>query len=304
MLKAVTGGGGFLGGHLVDLLLNRGHSVKVLDVLPRNPADLRTNLTWIQGDFLAKSVALDLTKGCDVLYHLASTTVPRLAHDDPEFDITSNIAGSVTLFRAAVANRVRRIVFISSGGTVYGVPQATPIPETHVTQPISAYGVGKLAIEKYLGMYHHLEGVEYCALRLSNPFGPRQRPDKAQGVVTAFISKVLRNEEVPIWGDGRVIRDYLYVEDATAAIAAAGESSFSGVVNIGSGVGISINQVIDAVERVCGVPAKRRYLPGRRFDVPANILDTRLAKRALPWECKISFDEGLRRTADALSHLV
>ena len=184
---------------------------------------------------------------------------------------------------------------------MYGVPNVVPISEAHPTEPISAYGIGKLAVEKYLHMYHRLEGIGYCALRLSNPFGPRQRPDKAQGVVTAFLACVLRNEEVAIWGDGQVVRDYLYVGDAVRAIVAAGDSSYCGVVNVGSGKGLSINQVLELIENVVGAPARRRYITGRAFDVPSNILDISRAASAIGWAPSTSFQDGLRLTAEFLA---
>ena len=297
----VVGGGGFLGSHLVDLLLAQGHAVRILEVLPRSPLDTRERVAWIQGDFLAPTVALEATQGCDVVFHLASTTVPKSANDDPVFDISSNIAGSVNLLQSAVANKVRRVVYISSGGTVYGIPASVPIAESHPTQPVAAYGIGKLAVEKYLHMFHHIHGLQYCVLRLSNPFGPRQRPDKAQGVVTAFLQAVLNGDELPIWGDGSVVRDYMYVTDAAEAMAAAGASSHCGVVNIGSGRGLSLNDVIGKIEAATGRTARRKYLPGRPFDVPANVLDIRLARSVLAWEPRTPFETGLVLTAQHLA---
>lgn len=297
----VVGGGGFLGSHLVDQLLGEGHEVRVLEVVPRAPADTRAALSWMQGDFLAPAVAREATRDCEVVYHLASTTVPKTANDDPVFDITSNIAGSVTLIQQAMASKVRHLVYVSSGGTVYGIPQAIPIPETHPTHPVSAYGIGKLAVEKYLNMYHHLYGLGYCALRLSNPFGPRQRPDKAQGVVTAFLQGVLQGQELQIWGDGSVVRDYMYVGDAVQAMSAAGRSSFCGVLNVGSGKGLSLNEVLTEIEAVLGVPTRRQYLPGRRFDVPANVLDVRRVREVLGWEARTAFRDGLAMTAVSLA---
>lgn len=299
----VVGGGGFLGSHLVDRLLAQGHAVKILEVLPRNSFDTRQRVTWIQGDFLAPTVALAATQDCELVYHLASTTVPKSANDDPVFDIVSNIAGSVNLMQAAVANKVRRVVYISSGGTVYGIPATVPIAESHPTQPLAAYGIGKLAVEKYLHMYHHIHGLQYCVLRLSNPFGPRQRPDKAQGVVTAFLQAVLNGDELSIWGDGSVVRDYMYVTDAAEAMAIAGVSGYCGVINIGSGVGLSINEVIDKIEKTTGREARRNYLPGRPFDVPSNVLDIGLARSALGWEPRTPFETGLRWTAEYLAGL-
>ena len=292
----VTGGGGFLGSHLVERLVADGHSVRVLDVRPAQPA-APEGVEWLEGDFSHREVGANAVAGCEAVFHLASTTIPKTATDDPVFDVNTNVAGSIGLLQAAVRHRVKRVVFLSSGGTVYGIPQSVPIAETHPTNPVSAYGIGKLAIEKYFGMFHHLHALPYCVLRLANPYGPRQRPEAAQGAVTAFVARVVRGEEVPIWGDGSVVRDYLYVADAVDAIAAALASDYCGVVNIGSGVGLSLNEVIDRIESTLGTKARRNYMPGRAFDVPANVLDNRRAREVLGWAPRTAFEAGVQETA-------
>jgi UDP-glucose 4-epimerase len=292
----VTGGGGFLGSHLVDRLVAEGHSVRVLDVRPAPPG-LSPAVQWMEGDFSHREVGASAVEGNEVVFHLASTTIPKSATEDPVFDVNTNVAGSIGLMQAAVKHGVRRVVFLSSGGTVYGIPREVPIPETHPTNPVSAYGIGKLAIEKYLAMFHHLNALPYCVLRLANPFGPRQRPEAAQGAVTTFVAQVVRDEELKIWGDGSVVRDYVFVGDAVDAIVRAAGSAHCGVVNVGGGAGLSLNQVIDRIEAALGRHARRQYLPGRPFDVPANILDSRLALEVLGWRPQVPFDDGVRATA-------
>ena len=277
-----------------------GHEVRVLDVRPA-PAFAPPGVEWIEGDFSHREVGVHAMEGREIVFHLASTTFPKTATDDPVFDVNTNVAGSIGLMQAAVRNEVKRFVFISSGGTVYGIPQRDPIPEDHPTNPVSAYGIGKLAIEKYLGMYHHLNGLPCCVLRLANPFGPRQRPEAAQGVVTTFIARILRGEELQVWGDGSVVRDYLYVADAVAAMVAAASSPFCGVVNVGGGRGQSVQEVIAHVEAGTGRRADVRFLPGRAFDVPRNVLDIRRAAEVLGWTPETDFDAGVRLTAHALA---
>jgi UDP-glucose 4-epimerase len=293
----VTGGGGFLGSHLVERLVADGHAVRVLDIRPAQQST-PSGVEWLEGDFSHREVGAHAVAGCEAMFHLASTTIPKTATDDPVFDVNTNIAGSIGLLQAAVKHGVKRVLFLSSGGTVYGIPKSVPIPETHATNPVSAYGISKLAIEKYFGMFHHLHGLPYCILRLANPFGPRQRPEGAQGVVTAFVAHVVRGEELPIWGDGSVVRDYLYVADSVDAIARALDSSHCGVVNVGAGAGLSLNEVIERIEGTLGKKARRKYLPGRAFDVPANVLDNRLAAEILGWKPRTSFEQGVRDTAD------
>jgi UDP-glucose 4-epimerase len=292
----VTGGGGFLGSHLVDRLVAEGHTVRVLDVRPAPPS-LTPAVQWIEGDFSHREVGAHAVEGSDVMFHLASTTIPKTATDDPVFDVNTNVAGSIGLMQAAMKHGVRRFVFLSSGGTIYGIPRSVPIPESHDTNPVSAYGIGKLAIEKYLGMFHHLHKLSYCVLRLANPFGPRQRPETAQGAVTTFIAKMLREEEIQIWGDGSVVRDYIYVDDTVDAMTRAASSDYCGALNIGSGMGLSLNQIIQRIESTLGIKARQRHLPGRAFDVPVNILDNRQAIQTLSWRPVTAFDDGVRATA-------
>jgi UDP-glucose 4-epimerase len=298
----VTGGGGFLGSHLVDRLVAEGHDVRVLDVRTM-PATTAPGVEWMEGDFSHHEVASAAIEGRDVVFHLASTTIPKTAVDDPVFDVQTNVAGSIGLLQAAVRHGAHRVIYLSSGGTVYGVPRATPISEDHPTDPVNAYGIGKLAVEKYINMYHHLNGLSYCVLRLANPFGPRQRPEAAQGVVTTFITRMIRGEELHIWGDGSVVRDFLYVADAVDAIVRAATADHCGVLNVGGGAGLSVNEVIERIESTLGLAAHRKYLPGRPFDVPSNLLDSRRAGQVLGWTARTPFDEGVRATAEYVRQL-
>jgi UDP-glucose 4-epimerase len=177
------------------------------------------------------------------------------------------------------------------------VPRTVPIGEDHPTNPITSYGIGKLTIEKYLELYRVQHGVDYCVLRIANPFGERQRVASGQGAVTTFVHRAQRGELIEIWGDGRVVRDYLYVGDvAEAMVRALDHRGERRVINIGSGVGRDLNEIIAAIERVIGRPVERRHVPARSFDVPANVLDIGLARAELRWQPATAFEEGLRRT--------
>ena len=185
---------------------------------------------------------------------------------------------------------------------MYGVPKEVPIRETHPTQPICSYGIHKLAIEHYLYLYQQLYGLEYVVLRLANPFGERQRADASQGAVAVFLDKAFKGEEITVWGDGSVVRDYVYVGDVARAFClAAGRQAPSGVYNIGSGRGQSLLELLDGIKELLGRNVARRHVGGRPFDVPVNILDTRLAESVLGWQPRYSFREGLKRTLDYLS---
>jgi UDP-glucose 4-epimerase len=206
------------------------------------------------------------------------------------------------LLEEAVRAGVRKVVFVSSGGTVYGRPQYVPIDEAHPTDPISSYGIAKLAIEKYLHLFHTLHGLDYAILRPSNPFGERQRVQASQGAVAVFLGKVLKGEPVDIWGDGSVVRDYIYIGDLIAALLAA--QRYTGamrIFNVGSGAGLSLNQLLDGIAQVTGRKAERRYLDARAFDVPANVLAVDRARQELGWTPATAFLDGLARTAAWMS---
>jgi UDP-glucose 4-epimerase len=295
------GGKGFIGSHLVEALLNAGHAVRVFDrpeAAALNTPAIRAHVDWCDGDIARpEDVGRALTDR-DVCFHLVSTTLPKSSNADPVFDLESNLIATVRLLNQAVRAGLKKIVFVSSGGTVYGTPQHVPIAEDHPTHPISSYGITKLAIEKYLHLFQTLHGLSYVVLRPSNPFGERQRANASQGAVAVFMGKVLRGEPVEIWGDGSVVRDYLYIGDLAAAMVAAGR--YEGperVFNIGSGAGQSLNQVLDGIEQVTGKKAIRRYMDARAFDVPTNVLDISRAQRALGWSPAVSFLDGLARTA-------
>jgi UDP-glucose 4-epimerase len=278
----VLGGAGFLGSHLVDGLKAAGHQVRIFDRPHEflDPADLERALP-----------------GAELVFHLISTTVPKNSNENPALDIESNIAGTARLLELLRKHPPRRLVFISSGGTVYGVPRATPIRESHPTDPISSYGIHKLAIEKYLHMNHALYGLDYRVLRVANAYGERQRTDKAQGAVAAFLERVLRNEPIQIWGDGSVVRDYVYAGDiAQSFLRAAEYRGEERIFNIGSGHGVSLNELVDAIAAVIGRRPSVEYTPGRGFDVPVNVLDIRLAREKLGWSPQMPLAEGLRRT--------
>ncbi len=298
----VLGGRGFVGSHLIDALLHAGHKVRCFD-RPHvhhlgeshfsNP-----NFELCEGDIVSEADIAGALDGCDICFHLVSTTLPKSSNADPVFDVESNLLGTVRLLSHAVSAGVKKVVFASSGGTVYGIPNAVPIKETHSTDPICSYGITKLAIEKYLGLYRQLHGLDCAVLRLANPFGERQRTHASQGAVAVFLGKALRGDTIEVWGDGSVVRDYIHIQDVVSAMLAA--MRYSGqehLFNIGSGAGVSINSLLDSIERCVGKATIRKYITGRAFDVPSNILCIERAKSELGWQPSVGFEDGLRRFA-------
>ncbi|CAG9177772.1 NAD-dependent epimerase/dehydratase family protein [Cupriavidus respiraculi] len=301
---AVIGGSGFIGKPLVRQLAEAGCRVHALGITPADCADADQQgdaVRWFCGDFQDEALVRSVMEGADTVFHLVSTTLPRSSNEDPVYDITSNVGGTLKLLRVAVECRVRKVVFLSSGGTIYGPPQFLPITEDHPLEPNCSYGVGKMAIEKYLQLFHTQHGLEYAVVRLSNPFGAGQPLDRAQGAVSVFLDRILRKVPIEIWGDGSVVRDYIYISDAVDGIVAAARyEGGRGIYNIGSGVGHSLNEVIAEIERVSGEKATVVYQPARVFDVPINVLSIARAQQELGFAPRVPFREGIRKTLEWL----
>jgi UDP-glucose 4-epimerase len=301
MKITIFGGGGFIGSAIADRLLLDGHELRIFErprVVPYRVFTADEKVEWISGDFMSVHDVSTVIAGVDVVLHLVSTTLPKSSNDDPIFDVQSNLVATIQLLNAMVAQKVKKIIFISSGGTVYGNPSYLPIDEKHPTDPLVSYGVTKLAIEKYLQIYQKLHGIKANIMRVSNPFGDRQRVETAQGAVAVFLSKAVQGHSIDIWGDGSVSRDYLYVSDVADAFAKA--VIYDGpktVFNISSGQGTTLNDVIGLIEQVLGTSILRNYLPARTFDVPVSILDNTLACEELDWSPKVTLKEGIVRAA-------
>lgn len=297
----VFGGCGFIGSHLVDELLSHGHHVRVFDrsyELFRPPLD---NVEYVIGDFGNRGLVSSAVKDIDIVFHLISTTVPKTSNDDPSFDVSSNVIETLYLLEACVRNKVQKVVFISSGGTVYGVPEMIPVGEDDKTNPICSYGISKLTIEKYLLLFKHLHGLDFRIIRPSNPYGPRQNPKNIQGAVSVFLGNVLEKLPITIWGDGTVSRDFLYVKDLVQGIIKATfTKSDYRVFNIGSGVGTSLASLVSMVREITKADLNVIYMDRRSFDVPKLVLDTARARNELGWVPNTEMLAGLRMTWAAM----
>jgi UDP-glucose 4-epimerase len=300
----VVGGSGFIGSSLVEKLVNLDLPVRALDrpgTISPLPAKIAAQVEWVAGDFTCQDVLERSIADCDVIFHLASTTLPKSSNDDPEFDVLSNLAGTIRLLTVAARLKVKKVIFPSSGGTVYGVPMTLPVSEDHPNHPLSSYGITKLAIEKYLELFRKERDLEYVALRVANPFGPYHNPIRAQGAVGVFLARAIAGEPIEIWGDGHVVRDYLYVSDLIdAMIASMHYQPGERVFNVGSGQGRSLNDVIESIRRVTGIDVRTSYLPKRSVDLSANVLGIERMKSAMNWTPKVDFDEGVDLTYRSL----
>lgn len=301
MKVVIFGGGGFIGSAIADRLLADGHNLRIFERPRVEPYRefLRTEqVEWLTGDLLSQHEVAEAVDGMDAVVHLVSSTLPKSSNDDPIYDVQSNLVATLQMLNAMVQKKVARIIFISSGGTVYGSPVYLPIDEKHPTEPHVSYGITKLAIEKYLLMYQRMHGIKATVLRVTNPFGERQRVETAQGAVGVFLHRALNNQPIDIWGDGSVTRDYIYVRDVADAFARA--VNYKGphsVFNVSSGQGTNLNELISIIEQVTGRDVERRYLPARPFDVPTSILSPELALRELGWTPRTSLQEGITTTA-------
>lgn len=304
MKVLVLGGGGFMGSAISSELVLAGHDVRIFEkarVKRENVAHILGRVEWLEGDFTNEKNIKEALYGVEVVIHAISTTLPKTSNDNPAYDISTNVVPTLNLLDAARLNGVKRVIFFSSGGTVYGIPQKTPVSEDHPTDPVCSYGIQKLAIEKYLGLFNHLYGLDYVILRVANPYGPFQDPTAAQGAVMVFLYKVMAGEPIEIWGDGSVTRDYLYVSDVASAVMRA--MDYAGgcrIFNIGSGKGLTLNELIRAIEKVAGKKAVVRFTPSRRFDVPVNILDITRAGKELLWAPAVDIEQGIAKTREHL----
>jgi UDP-glucose 4-epimerase len=303
----VLGGGGFLGSHACDALLEHGYEIRIFEkqyIGKENVQHLIGDVEWIEGDFTNEAHVREIVQGMDYVIHAIGTTIPENSNENPVYDISSNVISTLHLLDAAKEAQVRKIIFFSSGGTVYGVPKEIPITEDHPTDPISSYGIQKLTIEKYLKLYNRLHGLDYAVMRMSNPYGERQRPMASQGAIAVFLHKALSKETIEIWGDGSVTRDYLHVSDVASVIPLLlryeGDNK---LFNISSGRGLSLLDLIRTLEQVTDSRIEIRFTPARPFDVPVNILDNTLARNELSWTPIIDIEEGIRRTIKFLSGL-
>lgn len=294
----VLGGSGFIGSHLCDALLSDGCQVTVYDRFHRQHdgmEDSSTNYRFISGDFCHEKDFARLLNGIDVVFHLISTTTPRTSNNDMTGDLADNVLPTIRLLDACRQVRLTRFFFLSSGGTVYGNPRYLPIDEEHPTNPICAYGIHKLAIEKYLLLYSHLYDLKVTILRAANPYGPRQNPFGSQGVVSSFLARSLMDEALEIWGDGSIVRDFLHVKDLVRAmILAMHYSGNINVFNVGAGCGVSLNDLVSLLENVLNRRLIVKYKDANKLDVSSNVLDISRIQTELGWMPKIDLQQGLR----------
>lgn len=300
----LLGAAGFIGTNLVAALAkDPDNSITVVD---REKSFFKAledmhlpDVRIVQSDLVMDTDFGELVRGQDVVYHLISTTVPTTSNQHIAEELKSNVVLSSNLFDACVKEGVKKVVFLSSGGTVYGREVACPLDEKTPTNPISSYGVQKVTIEKLLYLYNYLYGLDYRIIRLANPYGPYQRPNGILGAVTTFTYKAMCGEEINVYGDGSVVRDFIYIDDAVRGILnIVNGSDRHRTFNLGCGYGTSIRDVLDTIEEAIGISVNVKYSEARKVDVPVNYLDIHRYEAAYGALDPIDLKEGIRKTAD------
>jgi UDP-glucose 4-epimerase len=297
----ILGGCGFIGRHVALALARKGHDVVIADRIEpdfRFPPDVEGRIGWQRLEF-ASADWDNLIRQADVIHHYVWTSLPASANNNPLGDLSANVGGTVALLEAVRHRGGGRVVFASSGGTVYGRLLQCPVPETHPMMPTTAYGASKAAAEIYLGLYRTLHGVDCRVARISNPYGAGQVIARGQGAVTTFLHHAIHNQPIVIWGDGEIVRDYIHITDVAEAVvdlALRPEVNEFHTYNIGSGVGLSLNNIIAEIEKALNEKLDVRRERGRAFDVPVSILDISRARNVLGWKPLLTFTEGIART--------
>ena len=300
MKVLVTGGAGFIGSHLVDRLVQEGHEVIIVDNLVTGK---RRNINRA-----ARFYKLDVqswrlervfrNERPNVVMHLAAQMDVRKSVEDPMFDAQVNILGTLNVLQQAVKHGVRKVVFSSSGGAIYGEQEMYPAPESHATKPMSPYGLSKLCGEQYLSYFQRSSGLQVVSLRYANVYGPRQDPEGEAGVVAIFIQKMLNNEQAVINGNGRQTRDFVFVEDVVEANLAVMGQDTQGTYNVGTGVETSINDLFRILIQHTGSTCKEVHGPGKKGEQARSVIDSTRLRHELSWDPKADLSDGLKKTVE------
>lgn len=296
----VTGGAGFIGSTLVDSLVSAGHKVLVIDSLASGKESyLNSQADFHKLDIRDKEVGhVFKTFAPDFVYHLAAQIDVRVSVDNPRLDNDINVVGGLNILEHCYLNKVKKIIFASTGGAIYGETEEIPTTEKEMTYPVSPYGINKLTFEKYLNYYYKVYGLNYTVLRFANVYGPRQFKGGEAGVIAIFIDNAVKSLESKQFGDGKQTRDFVFVSDVVAALQATKDVSYCGEINIGLGREIDLLEVQREIAAALGGPIKIKEEPAKPGEQRRSCLDRQKAKDILNWEPQVDLQEGIRRTID------
>ena len=304
MKIGLLGAAGFIGTNLIlKLAENKNNQITAIDKDLSFFSHLKKfgfdNVSFRESDLSVDTDYESLVSDQEVIYHLISTTVPTTSNRHISEELKANVVLSSNLLEACVRKQVKKVVFISSGGTVYGKESKCPLEESTPTNPISSYGVQKITIEKLLYLFNYIYGLDYRIIRLSNPYGPYQRPNGVLGAVTTFTYKALLGDEINVYGDGSVVRDFIYIDDAVRGILKIADGTDQHhTFNLGSGYGTSINEVLSTIEDTLKISLNIHHTEARKVDVPVNYLDIGRYEKAYGKLNPISLSEGIKKTAE------
>lgn len=294
----VFGANGFIGSNLCAALYADGAQVKGVGRSSKIRQELAEKIEWHSFDLTSDDDIFSVIKNSDVVIHLVSTLLPAASNLDKVRDIQENLLTTIKILDSCRSANVKKFIYASSGGTIYGPQEIMPINENTLLAPICSYGIVKASVENYLHLYRHLYAFDYFALRIANPYGPNQMP-KDQGLISALINKALKDEAIEIWGDGSVVRDYIYIDDLVSAIIKSitlDDQTAPRTYNIGSGIGRSVNSVLDTISKLHGKKLDVKYHPVRSVDVPKNVLDITQASNWLDWQPTNDWEPSVQKT--------
>lgn len=294
----VTGGAGFIASNIADALVNEGHQVYILDNLSTGfEKNINPKAKFIKSNISSDSIInLFEKEKFDVVNHHAAQIDVRKSVSDPIFDANTNILGTINLLQASIKTGVKKFMFASTGGAIYGEQEYYPADENHPTNPVSPYGITKLTIEKYLFFYMNEYGLNYTILRYANVYGPRQNPFGEAGVVAIFANKLLNNEDPVINGEGKQTRDYVFVEDVVKANVITLEDKSSEIYNIGTGLETSVNQLFIKLNKIAGNKAEEKHGPAAKGEQLRSVISSAKLYNRFNWKPTIKMDEGLIKT--------
>lgn len=301
MKVLVTGGAGFIGSHVVDGLLDDGYDVVVVDNLSTGKEEnVNPKAKFYKLDIQDPDLeSIFQSEEPDYVSHQAAQKDVRVSVSDPIFDAKINILGTINLLENCIKYKVKKVVFASTGGAIYGEQEVFPAPETHPTRPISPYGITKLVAEHYLYYYKTIYGLDYVSLRYSNVYGPRQDPHGEAGVVAIFVQKMLNGEQPVINGDGEQTRDFVYVGDvARANILAIKNNMNEEIFNIGTGIETTVNQVFRYLRDAINPSIDEKHGPAKQGEQRRSVIECSRARDLLQWEPEVSLADGLRKTCE------
>ncbi len=301
----VSGGAGFIGSNLVDALIALNHKVIVLDDLSSGlESYINNKAVFYKKSLLDQDLSMVFEKEkIDFVFHLAAQIDVRRSVSDPVFDNSVNVLGSLNLLNSCVDYKVKKVIFSSTGGAIYGDNDLLPNKETHLTYPLSPYGIHKLCTEKYLNYYFSEKALNYTTLRFANVYGPRQYKGGEAGVIAIFTEKAIKQEKCLMFGDGKQTRDFVYVADVVSALVLAMDINCQGEINIGTGLETNLWQVVEAIEEALGQKLEIEVLPAKLGEQRRSVLDIKRAQAVLNWQPKVDLKAGILNTINWAKNL-